>query len=284
MLTACAVAVLINCGPPPRDHGGGGGGDDGTDPDAANADCAHGTELIYTIDQLNNKLSQFDPMTKTFTDLGSISCPAMGGSTPFSMSVDRQANAWVLFTSGELFWVSITNGLACTKVGWTSPSGLKVFGMGFSTDMPGGSSEALYIGGGATQVQSTYTLAHVDPITMTATPIGNQPALPEMTGNGKAELWGFMPEASTARVVQFDKTNGSIIKTFTEPMLAGSMSGYAFAHWGGDYWVFLIKPGDGSTKVYQIDGMAGGIKTITPTTGRTIVGAGVSTCAPTIIL
>lgn len=285
-LYACALVALVStlgCGPPERNPGNGGGDDDGTDPDAAHADdCANGTELIYTIDQFNQRLSQFDPTTKTFTDLGSLNCGSAG--TPFSMSVDRQAHAWVLYTNGDMFWVSITAGLTCTKVQWTSPSGLKVFGMGFSTDQPGGSSEALYIGGGATQVQSTYTLARVDPITMNTMPIGNQPALPEMTGNSKAELWGFMPEASTARVVQFDKTNGSIIKEFAEPMLAGTMSGYAFAHWGGDYWVFLQKGGETSTKVYQIDGVAGGIKTITPTTGRTIVGAGVSTCAPVVIL
>jgi len=30
--------------------------------------------------------------------------------------------------------------------------------------------------------------------------------------------------------------------------------------------------------------MTGAIKTTTPTSGRTIVGAGVSTCAPTVIL
>jgi hypothetical protein len=284
-LWACAAALFINCGPPDRDHGNGGGDDDGTDPDAAHADddCPRGTEMIYTIDQLNRRLSQFDPMTKTFIDIGAINCPSNGG-TPFSMSVDRQGHAWVLYTTGEMFWVSVTGSLACTKVQWTSPPGLKVFGMGFSTDHPGGSAESLFIGGGDMQLQSMYTLAHVDPITMQANNIGNQPALPEMTGNSKAELWGFMPEASNARIVQFDKTYGSIIKEFSQPMLSGTMSGYAFAHWGGDYWVFLQKPGDTSTKVYQIDGVGGGIKTITPTTSRTIVGAGVSTCAPVVIL
>ena len=62
------------------------------------------------------------------------------------------------------------------------------------------------------------------------------------------------------------------------------MTGYAFAQWGGDYWVFLIKNGEPSTTVYQVDGMTGAIKGTVPTTNRTIVGAGVSTCAPTVIL
>ncbi|HET9991599.1 MAG TPA: hypothetical protein VFQ65_23890, partial [Kofleriaceae bacterium] len=79
------------------------------------------------------------------------------------------------------------------------------------------------------------------------------------------------------------KTNGTIAMTFPEPTLAGTMTGYAFAHWGGDYWVFLIKNSEASTTVYQVDGTTGAITSTTPTTGRVIVGAGVSTCAPVII-
>jgi hypothetical protein len=285
-MKGCAlVALLIACGPAPR-HGGGGDDDDGmttTDGGQNNNGCAAGTELVYVIDQFNNRLSTFDPASKQFADLGSLSCPTMLGATPFSMSVDRQANAWVLYNSGELFKVALP-GLSCTKTTWAGASGLKVFGMGFSTDQPMGSAETLYVGGGASQTQTSFTLAKLDTATMTATPIGTQTALPEMTGTGKAELWGFMPDASTARVVQFDKTNGSALKTYTLPTLAGSMTGYAFAHWGGDFWVFLIKNNEPSTTVYQVDGMTGAIKGTTPTSGRTIVGAGVSTCAPVVIL
>ena len=281
-----AICVLVAaCGPPPR-HGG---GDDGTDAHVAgdgsgsgDNGCAMGTELIYVIDQFNKLLSQFDPTTKMFHDLGQLNCPTMAGATPFSMSVDRQANAYVLYNSGELFRV-VLPGLQCTKTTWTMQSGLKVFGMGFSTDMPGGQTEHLFIGGGQSQTQSSFTLAKVDPTTLVATPIGTQPALPEMTGTGNAELWGFFPDASTAHVVRFDKTTGMVAKDFPEPTLAGAGAGYAFAHWGGDYWVFLIKSGDPSTKVYQVDGMTGTIKSTTPTAGRTIVGAGVSTCAPVVI-
>jgi hypothetical protein len=42
--------------------------------------------------------------------------------------------------------------------------------------------------------------------------------------------------------------------------------------------------GEPSTTVYQVDGTNGTIKGTTPTTAHTIVGAGVSTCAPTVIL
>jgi hypothetical protein len=287
----CALLAfaLLACGPPPRDPGSGSGGDDDGDDNMNNPDsgqntngCAEGAELVYVIDQFSARLSTFDPATKTFTDLGSLACGATGGATPFSMSVDRSATAWVLYTTGELFKVALP-ALTCTKTTWAGSNGLKVFGMGFSTDMPGGSTETLFVGGGATQFPPA-TLAKLDTVSMTATPIGMQTQLPEMTGTGKAELWGFMPDADNARVVQFDKTNANAITTYMLPTLAGAGAGYAFAHWGGDFWVFLIRAGEPATTVYQVDGMTGAIKGMTPTTGRTIVGAGVSTCAPVVIL
>jgi hypothetical protein len=282
-----ALGVLIACGPPPRDNPGddGGGDDDGGADAAAGTDgggnCADGTELIYTIDQFSARLSTFDPASRTFQDLGSLACPA-GGATPFSMSVDRQANAWVLYNSGQLFKVQLP-GLSCTATGWVSQAGLTVFGMGFSSDAPGGAAETLYVGGGVNQTQTSFTFASIDLANMTATPIGTQTHLPEMTGTGNAELWGFMPDATNARVVKFDKATGAIATTYMQPTLAGTNTGYAFAHWGGDFWVFLIKNAEPSTTVYQVDGATGVIEGTTPTTGRTIVGAGVSTCAPIVI-
>ena len=283
-LASFALVLAAGCGPGSRDPGGNGGPDGGTGdgPGGAN-ECANGTELIYTIDQLNGKLSQFAPTTKQFHDLGALSCPSMLGATPFSMSVDRTGIAWVLYSSGELFKVAIT-GLACTKSTWASPSGLKVFGMGFSTDQAGGSAETLYVGGGASQTATSFMIAKLDTTTMMATVLGSQPILPEMTGTGGGELWGFMPDASTARVVKFDKATATVSKTYMEPSLAGAMAGYAFAHWGGNYWVFLQRTGETSSTVYEVDGATGAIKSTTPAPGRTIVGAGVSTCAPTVIL
>ena len=189
----------------------------------------------------------------------------------------------MLYNTGELFRVDTTT-LACTRTTWSSPNGLKVFGMGFSTDMPGGTTDTLFVGGGASQMQTSYTLAKVDDATMTATNVGTETDLPEMTGTGSAELWGFQVDASTARVVQFDKTNGSLARTFNIASLASADAGYAFAFWGGDFWIFLIRVNvDTETKVYQIDGMTGAIKGTTSSGGRTIVGAGVSTCAPIVV-
>ncbi len=285
--TFVVVLALIACGPPARngDDTGPGGTVDGASGggDGGNG-CAQGADSVYTIDQFTSHIYKFDPPSKMFTDLGGLSCITMGGATPFSMGVDRNAVAWVLYDSGELFKVELNNSLMCTKSTWASPSGMHVFGMGFSTDIAQGDTDTLYIGGGATQVMASYMLAKVDPTSLNATVIGSETQLPEMTGNANAELWGFMPDATMPRVVQFSKADGSIITNYPEPSLAGTMTGYAFAHWGGDYWVFLIRNGEASTSVYQVSGMTGAISSTTPAPGKTIVGAGVSTCAPTVIL
>ncbi|MBX3159780.1 MAG: hypothetical protein KF773_27670 [Deltaproteobacteria bacterium] len=282
---AIAAALLIACGPPSRDGnlGGGDDDDDGNGGPGGDGQCPAGAELVYVIDQFSHRISQFDPSTKTFVDLGQLPCQPRAGATPFSMSVDRTGTAWVLYSSGELFHVGL-QGLGCTPTAWASPNNMLVFGMGFSTDAVGGGAESLFIGGGRSQTQASYTLARVDPATMATTTIGQEPELPEMTGNSNAELWGFFPSATTPRVVQFDKTNGTFVKEFPLPQLAGTMTGYAFAHWGGDYWVFLLKNGESSTTVYQVNGQTGAITSTTPAPGRTIVGAGVSTCAPVVIM
>ena len=49
------------------------------------------------------------------------------------MSIDRDANAWVLYTSGEIFWVPVTDVDSCTRSPFTPGSqGFELFGMGYS--------------------------------------------------------------------------------------------------------------------------------------------------------
>lgn len=285
---AIAVVAVTACGPSERDGSGNGTVDSGSGPGeggvpGGNQDnCSDAAKLVYVVDQ-NYKLLQFDPPTKTFTDLGALSCPA-GGATPFSMAVDRNAIAWVLYSSGELFRVDIKNGLGCTKSAWPpGAQGFVQFGMGFSTDTAGGSTDTLYIGGGIGSTQTTSMLARVNLGTFQATPFGSAVGWPELTGTGNAELWGFFPGATSARIVQIDKTNGSSIRNYPMTSLNGDPLAWAFAFHGGDFWVFLKRGLDAYTTVYQVDSMTGALKGQTPTTGLSIVGAGVSTCAPVIL-
>ncbi|MEC9400162.1 MAG: hypothetical protein VX475_21230, partial [Myxococcota bacterium] len=73
-------------------------------------DCPVEARPVYVIDGDSYMLSSFQPDTREFNDVGLIRCPSQDPqATPFSMSVDRDAQAWVLYTTGEIFLVNTTN-------------------------------------------------------------------------------------------------------------------------------------------------------------------------------
>jgi hypothetical protein len=287
---ALAIVLASACGPSDRMEppgGGGGGGGGGSGSSTGNGDgCSDSAKLVYVVDQ-SNTFSKFDPSTRTFTDLGTLSCPTNGGifgANPFSMGVDRNTIAWVLYDDGELFRVDITNNLACTATAWSSSSGLTQFGMGFSTDTAGGTTDTLFVAGGSTVGSSSPSmLAKLNTGSMSAQTVGTVQGWPELTGTGSAQLWGWFPDPDMPVVAQIDKSTGNLNPKYDEPSLAGTPMAWAFAFWGGDFWVFLQRDTDSATTVYQIDGMTGSVKGHTDTNTRTIVGAGVSTCAPVVI-
>lgn len=302
--TLCVLlGTLVACGPSGRGDdvgtGGDGGGGDGTGSNGDN--CSEASKLVYVVDS-NNQLSQFDPSTKLFKDLGALNCPAGSGFNPFSMGVDRNATAYVLYvsanpisgnpTASKIFKVDTTaTGLPCTATSFTPLSTMLEFGMGFSTDTAGGSTDKLYVAGSNTaSTTSNATLATLDVTTYTTTPVSGGTILgsPELTGNSNAELWGFFPDPTNPKIQGINKATGAALTPAPLPAaLKGEPAAWAFAYYGGDYWIFLAKS-DGvggalPTTVYQVS-PTGTLKGMTPTTSRTIVGAGVSTCAPTVIL
>lgn len=310
--TLLASVLLFACGPATRDGGGPGNGNTG--PDASNVGsgsgsgnqdgCSDAAKLIYVVDS-NNKLSSFDGATKTFKDLGTLSCPAASGAQPFSMGVDRNAMAYVLYsgvdqltgsvTSTEIFKVDTTQAsLPCTKTTFAGTAEFKQFGMGFSTDSATSTTDTLFIVGSPGTGTGTTKMATLDVSSMAVTMKGPVTGDPELTGTGSGELWGFFPSNTAGttdpKIAKFDKTNATTSTSYTLSALKAPPAAWAFAFWGGDYWVFLAKssggiiPTAGKTVVYQVDGSNGTIKSMTDTMTRTIVGAGVSTCAPVVIL
>ena len=289
LLSVVLLSAAIGCGPSDRDpgnntgtdaagsnggpdSGGGGGGEN----------CSADATFIYTVDD-TDQLIKFDPSTKQFSALGTLGCNADLGATPFSMGVDRNATAYILYSSGELFKADTKTPANCTKTAWQSQSGLELFGMGFSTETAGGSSDTLFIAGGVDPFATTQTVASVDVTTMQATVKGQVQGSPELTGTGSAELWGFFP-GNTPRVAQIDKATGATTgTTFSLNEISGQPAAWAFAFHGGDFWVFLMRDSDVSTTVYHVDGSTGMIKDQVSAGGRVIVGAGVSTCAPVIL-
>jgi hypothetical protein len=246
-------------------------------------DCSEQAKLVYVVDQ-NNQLSSFKPDTLAFTDIGLMKCPAETLSTPFSMAVDREAVAWVLYSSGEVFKVDTTNA-KCTATGFVpGQQGFQVFGMGFSTTNINSPEEKLFIAGGMDVSLTTSLLGTLDTKTLKVTKIGNVAGSPELTGTSDATLWGFFPDTVSPRVAGIDKQTGALSHNFPLPSLVGQPAAWAFAYWGGDFWIFLQRDTDDSTIVWHLKTSSGLATKAIPDTGRVIVGAGVSTCAPTTIM
>jgi hypothetical protein len=261
------------------------------------AGCPSGTQLIYVVDS-SYRLLSFSPKddAHTFTEIGKINCPAgrpwpnWDGftATPFSMSVDRQARAWVLFTSGEIFWVN-TKTAQCVESNYQKgQQGLELFGMGFAADGIGSQEETLYVYGGAAGLigGGAGKLAKLKEATMSLTPIGplsgtNQG--PELTGTGNAKLFGFFP-GTGAFVGEIDKQTGHINQKWPIKELRGQVTAWAFAHWGGRFYIFATTPsafGENS-QVLRLDPQTGKVDKLLENSPYRIVGAGVSTCAPVI--
>ena len=272
-------SVDEDSGWPPRDSGpdnDGGQGDTGT-----SSNCVEEARWVYVVGSGNNFL-RFYPDELRFESIGTLSCPS-GGNTPFSMSVDRNALAWVLHQDGRMYHVSTTDA-SCEATDFApNQEGLELFGMGFATLSEGSEDETLFIAGGAEAsiASGSSTLGSIDTGTLAVSTIGTIPGWPELTGNGRGELWGFFPDTSPPSVRQIDKESGDTIQTFDlQPLQGITPSAWAFAFWGGRFYIFLQRAMDLSTHVWRLDPDTGDVEDVLPNTGYRIVGAGVSTCAP----
>ncbi len=266
------------------------------------SDCPPETQFIYLIDT-QRRLIRFDPAKEAFTFevLGSINCPAgpplpnWGSSTearPNSMSVDRRGMAWVAWTSGELAHIPIADPDQCTISDWVPQTGgFERFGMGFVTDEPSGDTETLHLVGGlvdALAIHAPSRAGRIDPQTLEFTELGTLPQTEnnlELTGTGLAEWWGYVPGLLENQVVQLDKDSGQFLQQFPLPPLEGDIAAWAFAHWGGRYYLFVsIRTGlDTVTpQVLRFDPKTGGLETVVAEHPYRVVGAGVSTCAPVV--
>jgi hypothetical protein len=225
VLVLCVLCQACSCpggrrGPTEGARDAGGGRDAIVDPDAPDrpidgstspVDCSDEARWIYLVDSAN-KFLRFEPDTNMLTEVGTLACP--GGSTPFSMGVDRNATAWVLHQDHRIYHVDVTT-VACNATSYAPDQmGLELFGMGFVSDASGSDDETLFIGGGpeAGIGGGSSTLAFVDEVTLAVGTIGPMTGSPELTGNGAGELWGFFPDATPMAVRQIDKGSGTTVR------------------------------------------------------------------------
>ena len=267
------------------------------------ADCGEGTQLIYVIDKDHTLLS-FDPRhdANTFHVIGQVDCPAgapwpavidagITVAAPLSMSVDRGGRAWVLYTSGEIFWVSTVDADCTPSPFVKGAAGFQLFGMGFVAEVPGAADdERLYILGGPDDTFANDTtgtqLGVVDPLTSQVTalaPVATKAYLPELSGSPDGALWAYFPgDDGPGEVARLDKVTGARVQTFGLPEEGKPLTGWAFAHYGGMDYLFVTR--GAVSQVLRLDPAGGGglgqLLVVVPNSPYAVVGAGVSTCAP----
>ena len=241
-------------------------------------DCPDaGSTLVYVI-TAENDLYSFYPPNLAFTKIGKIACPN-AKSTPYSMAVDRKGTAFSVFADGTLWQISTANA-ACKPTTYVpSPQGTPFFnfGMGFVGTQ---TTDTLYVCDANFNNVNSKGLATIDTTSFQRTFISNfQPELPrcELTGTGDGRLFAFcLNNSGGSQIAEIDPSTAKVIAV--NQLKTGNVNdAFAYAFWGGYFWIFH-GPG-GTTSVVQYDPVTFSETTVT-TLAETIVGAGVSTCAP----
>jgi hypothetical protein len=240
--------------------------------------CSEASKLVYVV-SLEGDLYSFAPADKKFTKIGALDCGP--GVAPVSMAVDRNAVAWVngrtdvSSADGRLYKVD-TSTARCTETKLADKWG----GMGFATKPGAPLEETLF-------VKSSGQLKRVDFTAETLVPIQAFPAHQadmELTGTGDGRLYGFIVSSPPA-LAPIDQTTaavGDLVHLDTVPSPVPPM--FAFSFWGGDFYFYTATDEflDGSSSVSRYRPSDGSIDpTYMTDIGFHIVGAGVSTCAPT---
>ncbi len=241
-------------------------------------DCPDaGATLVYLITQ-GGELVSFYPPSLTFKTIGTISCPSAPMTTPFSMGVNRTGTAYIVFSDGHLFEVS-TATASCKATGYkVDQLGWNTFGMGFSGDNMG---ESLYVSESKTGVPQSKGLAIIDTKSFLLNFVSTfSPPIPrsELTGTGDGRLFAYWPnfQSSGSHIAQIDRKTANVTG-IDDLQIGGPNDAFAFAFWGGVFWVFTSP--SGPSTVTKFDPMTLSETNVTTYSG-TIVGAGVSTCAP----
>lgn len=255
---------------------------------------------IYTVSS-SSELYSFHPATLDFRFIGQFECAYPLGLwpseavSPLSMAVDRSGVAWIESRSGRLVRLDIETGV-CEPVMSTPGNGpLWRFGMAFASDgVPG--EETLYLreallGGTRDEEDPVRALAMFDARSRAVRPLGvGEGGDADLTGTRDGRLFGFVRGApgEPASLSEYDKGTGA---TLSQTPLSGvsihDSASWAFATWGGAFYFFVTNPDPVdriTSSVYRYDpGSGAPPERLRDDLPAEIIGAGVSTCAPTVI-
>ena len=233
-------------------------------------DCEGTSDLVYVVSRDDEGLYLFDPETLRFERQGTLECDWI--SSPNSMAVARDGVAYVRYSDNSVYEVNLET-LACTPTSYASGS-FGSFGMGFASDDADTWRDQLYI---ANDVH----VASLNTSTWKRTVLSALPSQSELTGNGDGELWAFLPLEQPAQLARVDLGGGGIVERVKLPGFPSpsGIDAFAFANWDGAFYLFVREHGMGrSTDVYKVQGTS--LTKVRSDVGFDVVGAGVSTCAP----
>ena len=253
----------FDAAPPPVDAGPQNSFGEAGKPIEFTGECAEETKQIFVLGT-DKALYRFNPETLEFKHIGVIGCPSAAGT--FSMAIDRRGTAWIEFTDGRLFAVSTFDATCKPTPFVPGQTGFTVFGMGYAMN-DDGKGETLYAAGAG--------LAALDTTTFELEFLGS-------LSFGRTELTGldnklFAFSVGSGVIAGLNKTNAATEVIYRTTAI-NQNAAFAFAQWGGDFWVFT---GNDMSIVTRYTPATDTSTVVVQNTGMLIVGAGSSTCAPT---
>ncbi|MBX3191775.1 MAG: hypothetical protein KF819_32595 [Labilithrix sp.] len=249
--------------------------------------CGVGAGLIYVF-TASGELYAFEPRGVSFRRIGVISCPGAprGFAQPNSMAVDRAGTAWVNYIDGAIFAVSTVDA-SCKATSYApGQHGFGQLGMAFVSTGPTLSGETLFVVSGRDRFgfegdAASGRLGRIEngervvPIAPFDGRLSGR--LAELTGTGEGRLFGFFA-TRPATLAEIDPNTAAIL---SERLIPGIPAASAWAHafWGGRFYLFWSRGREG-TNVTRVE-LDGRIEHLGRNPRLIVVGAGVSTCAPT---
>lgn len=258
--------------------------------------CAGRSRWIYLL-SFDQELLRFEPSAdNTVTRLGRIRCPDTVSNEPFdtnshNMTVDRSGRAWLFDQGGALYHVD-TSDASCTGTTFeVDQTEFEFLAATFVYDVTSTSTttpqERLLVSGGPSNNGDgenwSNEIATIDPDTLAFTElqrVGSGGAV-LLTSSGDGRLWSIANVDGEAGLFPTEPSTGEVrAQDGGFPAEVGSQSSIVF--WGGRFYVFTAN-GDSGTLVH----------TYTPSTDawelvmaleEQIVGSGVSTCAPVVLI
>ena len=251
--------------------------------DANRIDCPDAEATLVYVVTTENELFSFYPVDGSFKFISKIACPAPAGDTPFSMAVDRKGVAYVEFTDQRIYRVSTATGACIGTSFQPNQQGFGNFGMGYATNDVG-PTETLFVAGTRDQnMPASPGLARINTSTFQLTKVGNfvpDIARAELSGTGDGRLYAFYTKGigngPPSYIGEIDTNTAAVVAETPFPTVDQG-NGWAFAFWGGDFYMFTAPNGGSDVTRYRPTDNS---VTVVATLPTRIVGAGVSTCAP----